>query len=329
MRLGVIGIGSIGKNHVRVCSEANTCKLVGVSDIDKRAVNEIADRFDVKPFYNYKNLISKVDAAIIATPTSTHYDIAMDFLKEGKHLLVEKPLCDNVEKAKSLVEKAEEEDLVLAVGHIERHNPVVRSVKKSLEKGKFGKLITLTSKRVGTFPGQIHDVGVILDLGIHDIDIMRYLVGEVESVYSKSGGFKQDINFEDHANIILNFENGLSGVVEVNWLTPIKIRKLFLTCSDYFVEADYVNQTITKSSSSLGKVDESYLYYLPIKSNIQQISLEKREPLKNEIEDFIDAIINSREPLTTGMDGMIALKIATAAVLSSKEEREIKIEEIE
>jgi len=329
MRLGVIGIGSMGKNHARVCSELNICKLVGVSDIDKRTVKKTADRFDVKPFYNYKNLISKVDAAVIATPTSTHYDIAMDFLKNGKHLLIEKPLCDDIEKAKSLVEKAEEEDLVLATGHIERHNPVVKSIKKSLEKGEFGKLITLTSKRVGTFPGQIHDVGVILDLGIHEIDIMRYLVGEVESVYSQSGGFKQDINFEDHANIILNFENGLSGVVEVNWLTPIKIRRLFLTCSDYFIETDYINQVITKSSSFLGKVDESDLYNLPIESNIQKISLEKREPLKNEIEDFIDAIVNSREPLTTGMDGMMALKIATAAVLSSKEEKEIKIEEME
>ena len=325
LKIGVIGIGSMGKNHARVCSELEQIELVGIADANRETANKVAEKLDTKAFFDYKELLQEVDAAIIATPTITHHDIAMDFLNNGKHVLVEKPICDSAEKAQILTKKAEETGLVLAVGHIERHNPAVKFVKEAMQNKKFGELITITSKRVSNFPGRIKDVGVIFDFGVHDIDVMRYLAGNVESVYARAGKFNKNIAHEDYANVVLNFENGVCGIVEVNWLTPTKIRKLFLTCSKNFVEADYMNQTVTISSSSFKQIDEMDLYRVPIEHNTNQIALEKREPLRNEIEDFVTAIQQNKQPLATGEDGVLVLKIVEAATQSYKKGEEVRI----
>jgi len=325
LKIGVIGTGSMGKNHARVCSELEKVELIGIADVDKVTAKKVAERFGTKSFFDYKEIIPQIDAAIIATPTFTHHKIAMDLIDNGKHVLVEKPICDSIEKAEELVKKARKEDIVLAVGHIERHNPAVKFVKDALDKKRFGELITIASKRVSKFYGRIKDVGVILDVGIHDIDIMRFLAGEVKSVYARAGRFNDNISHEDHANIILGFENEVNGVVEVNWLTPMKIRKLFLTCSENFVEADYIDQSVTISSSSFRQIDEMDLFHIPIQYDVNQVALEKREPLKNEIEDFVNAIENNKKPLATGEDGSIALKIAEAAIESYKKGEVVKL----
>ena len=325
IKLGVIGIGSMGKNHVRVCSEIDNIELVGIADIDKTAVQKIAERFDISAFFDYKELIQKLDAVVVSTPTKFHYSIVSDVLNEGKHVLVEKPMCDDVKKAEELVKKAKKEKLVLAVGHIERHNPAVKFVQAAINNKQFGELITLASKRVSNFPGRIRDTGVIFDLGIHDIDVMRFLAGNITSVYARTGRFTKTIDFEDHANIVLNFENGICGVVEVNWLTPMKVRKLFLTCSKNFVEVDYTSQTVTISSSSFKTLDEMNLYRTPLDYNINQVALEKKEPLRNEIEDFISAIDKGGKPLASGEDGVMAIRIAQAAVKSSTIGKEVKL----
>jgi UDP-N-acetylglucosamine 3-dehydrogenase len=325
LKIGVIGTGSMGKNHARVCAELDTVDLIGIADTNIETAQRVADRFNSQAFVEYKDLLSQVDAAIIATPTVTHHDIAMDFLTKGKHVLVEKPICDNVDKAQALINTAEEAGAVLAVGHIERHNPSVKFVKEAMNNDQFGELITIASKRVSNFPGRIKDVGVIFDFGVHDIDVMRFLAGNVVSVYAKAGKFNQALAYEDHANIVLNFESGLCGIVEVNWLTPTKIRKLFLTCSKHFVEADYINQSVTISSSSYERVDEMNLYRVPIQYNINQVALEKKEPLHNEIEDFITAITAKKQPLVTGYDGMMALQIVDAATRSYTTGTEVEI----
>ena len=325
LKIGVIGTGSMGKNHARICSELEQVELVGIADTNRETAKRVAEKFDTKAFFDYKELLQEVDAAIIATPTITHHDIAMDLLNRGKHVLVEKPICNSVEKAQTLTKKAEETGLVLAAGHIERHNPAVKFIKDAMQNKRFGELITITSKRVSNFPGRIKDVGVIFDFGVHDIDVMRYLAGDVESVYARAGKFTENIAYEDHANIVLNFENGICGIVEVNWLTPTKIRKLFLTCSKNFVEADYMSQTVTISSSSFKQIDEMDLFRVPIEYNTNQIALEKREPLRNEIEDFVAAIQQNKQPLATGEDGLLALKIVEAATMSYKNGVEVRI----
>jgi UDP-N-acetylglucosamine 3-dehydrogenase len=249
----------------------------------------------------------------------------MELFHHGKHVLIEKPLADTVKNAAELVKTAEKGNLVLAVGHIERHNPIVHFVKEGIQKNQFGELIALASKRVSNFPGRIKDVGVIFDFGVHDIDVMRYLAGDIRSVYARAGQFTKNIDHEDHANIVVNFESGLCGTIEVNWLTPMKIRKLFLTCSESFVEADYISQSAVISSSSFKQVNEMNLYQVPIQYNVNHVALEKKEPLHNEIADFVEAITNQRKPLASGDDGVKALKIAAAATESYKKGREVKI----
>ncbi len=277
LKIGVIGIGAMGKNHARVCAELENVELVGIADKDKNTVEKIAHRFDVPAFTDYNKLFPLIDAVVIATPTITHFDIAMDAITAGKHILIEKPVCDTVEKGKKLIKSSNDAGVVFAVGHIERYNPVVSFMKNALNKGHFGELIAISSKRVSNFPGRIRDVGVIFDFGVHDIDVMRYLGGEVKSVYARADRFNKKIKYEDHATIILNFTNELCGVVEVNWLTPMKIRKLSLTCDKSFVEADFINQSIQTSTSSFEKVDDANLHDVPIQNQISTMDLQNTE----------------------------------------------------
>jgi len=318
MKIGVIGAGSMGKNHARVCSELQDVELAGVYDIEKNTAKIVAERFRTTAYASYQEMLPKVDAVIIATPTSTHFEITQKALSLGKHVLVEKPICDIIENAQTMVKTAEKEHLVLATGHIERHNPAVAFVKEGIQKNRFGDVISLSSQRVSNLPGRIRDVGVILDFGVHDIDVMRFLSGEVTSVYAKAGVFTKKIHYEDHATILLNFENDVCGVVAVNWLTPIKIRKIFLTCSQQFVEMDYIDQSVTISSSSFKTVNEMDLYHVPMQFTSNHIALERKEPLKNEIQDFVNAVQTSKKPLATGQDGLMALRIAHGALQSYK-----------
>ncbi len=325
MKIGVIGAGSMGKNHARVCSELQDVELAGIYDIEKNTAKVVAERFHTTAYSSYQEMLPKVDAVIIATPTSTHFEITQNALSLGKHVLVEKPICDTIENAQTMVKTAEQGHLVLATGHIERHNPAVAFVKEGIQKNRFGDVIALSSQRVSNLPGRIRDVGVILDFGVHDIDVMRFLSGEVTSVYAKAGVFTKKIHYEDHATILLNFENDVCGVVEVNWLTPIKIRKIFLTCSQQFVEMDYIDQSVTVSSSSFKTVNEMDLYHVPMQFTSNHIALERKEPLKNEIQDFIHAVQFSKEPLATGYDGLMALRIAHGALQSYKNGEVIRL----
>ena len=179
LNVGVIGLGTMGQNHVRVYSEI--ANLIGVADTDEGSLSAITKRFNVKGYPDYHDLLNNEDlqAVSISTPTSTHFELANEFIKAGKHVLVEKPICGDSEKARMLVENAKKENVILAAGFIERHNPVVGLTKNLIEKKQFGDVISISSRRVSSFPSRIKDVGVILDLGIHDIDVIRYLINSV------------------------------------------------------------------------------------------------------------------------------------------------------
>ena len=326
IRTGTIGVGSMGKNHARVNSEMGV--LAGISDQDESVARPLADRFGVEYYSDYKDMLnSDIDAVTVATPTITHYKIAMDAIEAGKHVLVEKPICPTIEESQELVKAAEDAGVVLAVGHIERHNPVVKFARESIEQGRFGDIVSISARRVSSFPGRIRDVGVLLDLGIHDIDVIRYLVHEpVVSVYAL-GGKRQNDMFEDHANILMEFQSGVMGFVEVNWLTPMKVRKLAITCLENYVELDYIKQSADVSSSQVsGTVDTADLYHLPIEFDIRHVSLKKQEPLRNEHEDFVSAIVDGGQPLVTGRDGMATLKVCQAAIQSMKEGQRIRLD---
>ena len=317
MRVGVIGVGSMGQNHARVYSEF--ADLAGVADPDEEAGKAVANRFRTSWVPRHKDLLKEgIDAVSICVPTDLHFRVGMDAIEAGKHLLVEKPLCGNVRDAERLVKASREAGVVLAVGHVERHNPVVDTARRHLLAGDWGDLITAGAHRVSNFPDRVRDVGVVMDLAIHDLDVLRYLVGKpVRSVYAV-GGRQRHERFEDHATILVSFVNGVNGYVDVNWLTPLKVRKLNLTCSKNYVELDYTAQTITISSATLGQLDPFNLYQVPFDYDIRHVSLKKEEPLKIELLDFLDAIKEKRDPKVSGEDAIETLRLVEGAIESQR-----------
>ncbi|TET90970.1 MAG: Gfo/Idh/MocA family oxidoreductase [Methanomassiliicoccales archaeon] len=324
LNTGVIGVGSMGRNHARVLSEISN--LVGIADPDKKAGESVSSKMGTQYFKDYQDLLKEdIQAVSIAAPTNVHFEIAKDVMSKGVHPLVEKPMCLSLEDSEKMVKLAKDAGLTLAIGHIERHNPVVAFAKKALAGGAYGEAIALSARRVSSFPARIKDVGVIMDLGIHDVDVMRYLLGsEVESVFTQGKKMKHDV-FEDHANILLDFKNGTTGFVEINWLTPMKVRKLSLTCSKNFVELDYVKQSLVISSSSLMEYDPFNLYQVPLEYDIRKVSLQKEEPLKNELSDFLNAITRKKDPLVTGEDALMTMRAIMAAIESSKTKNRIEL----
>jgi len=317
MRVGVIGVGSMGQAHVRVFSEI--ADLVGIADPNHEVGMAVANRFSTSYFPEHRSLLGEnLDAVSICAPTHLHFRIASDAVAAGISVLVEKPMCDNVRDARRLTEAARKEGITLAVGHIERHNPVVDHAKQSLEAGEYGALITLSARRVSSFPDRIRDVGVLQDLGIHEFSVLQHLVGApVKSVFAV-GGQEKHAAFEDHATVLLQYGNGVTGVVEVNWLTPMKVRRLALTCSKNFVELDYQAQSVTISSAALLAYDPANLYQAPFEYDVRQVLLKKEEPLRRELLDLLDAIKRGRDPKVTGEEACETLSVVDAAIRSHR-----------
>ncbi len=325
MKIGVIGVGSMGQNHARVLSDLD--HLSAVMDSDEELVKSIGKKYDVPYFSDVDELLkSGLDAVTIATPANTHYDIADKVMEKGLDLLVEKPLALNSSNANKIVQKALKEDILLAVGMIERHNPVITTAKTLLDEGDVGEVITLSSKRVSSFPSRVSDMGVIMDLAIHDLDVMRYLSeSEIASVYTSGGPSNEGTGYEDHSNILIQFENGVDGLLEVNWLTPHKVRNLWITCSKEYIEIDYINQTMVMSSSQLLEYDVSNLFDIPLEHNIRKYSVKRQEPLRREMRDFIESIKKGRDPLVDGEDGLKSLEVAEAALRSLQKGEKIEL----
>jgi len=324
-KVGVVGVGSMGRNHARVLSEMGA--LAGVADPDPKARTEVATRFVVGGYATPSDMFSSVDAIVIATPTKFHRQTAIEAMEAGKHVLCEKPIAATIKDSKEMLRAAEKAGVVLAIGMIERHNPVVGFARKALAEGRFGDLVSLSARRVSSMPGRIKDVGCVLDLGIHDIDVMRYLASSpVRSVYALSGR-QGEAPFEDHADILIEFENGTTGISQTNWLTPMKVRRLSLTCMKNYVELDYMTQGVTISSSQYVSLDQGDLFQAPLEFDIRNISLKKQEPLKNELSDFLAAIEKGTEPLVSGAEGLESMRVALAAIDSSAHKKKVEMKD--
>jgi UDP-N-acetylglucosamine 3-dehydrogenase len=325
MRVGVIGVGSMGQNHARILSELGV--LASVNDVVPEVAKVVGEKYSVVHFLSYQEMLkSDVDAVVVVTPTNTHAKVATEALRAGKHVLLEKPMSGSSILLAEITDLAKSQGLVLAGGFVERHNPVVGFAKQSLSAGEYGDIITAATRRVSSMPSRIRDVGVVMDLGVHDIDVVQYVVGaKARSVYML-GGKGKDMKYEDHANILIEFEGGTTGFIEVNWLTPMKVRKLALTCSKNFVEVDYMDQSALVCSSTFKPFESGNLYKVPVEFDIRRIAIKKEEPLKRELKDFLGAIESKKEPLVTGKSALETLKIAEAALESMSTGKKVDIE---
>jgi len=310
MRAGVIGIGAMGQHHVRIYSEMEDVELVGISDISKSRVNELSGQYGVKGYTDHMQLLKQdLDVVSIVVPTTLHKLIGFDAINAGVNILMEKPIADTLENARELTDAAKSAGIKLMVGHIERFNPAVMKLKEIIESDVLGKIVSICTRRVGPYNPRIRDVGVILDIGVHDIDVISYLYGKrVNEVYAIAGANIHSM--DDHAAIMLRFDHEFSGLVEVNWLTPHKVRKLTAIGLKGVAYLDYLDQTLEVHD----------------KDWIRKAKIEKEEPLKKELEYFINAILTNKEPKPSGDDGIHALEVAMAAIESYSKAKAIEID---
>jgi len=294
IRVGVVGLGTMGQHHARMYSQLR-CELVGVADANPERAKEIGEKCHTTYYSDYHELLTKVEAVSIAVPTTLHRQVAMDFLRQGVHCLVEKPIAFSLNEAEEMVETAEKSRVKLAIGHIEQFNPAVVKLKEIVEAGTLGRLLTISTRRVGPFVPRIRDVGVVVDSGTHDIGVIRYLLGkEPVSVFSRVGSLKH--SREDYAIIVLDFA-GTTACLEVNWFTPHKVRTLEATGSEGIAYLDYIEQKLILHNSH----------------DTTTVNVQRAEPLKLEVEDFLKNIAEGTKPVVDGKEGLAILKIALEA----------------
>jgi len=310
VRVGVIGLGVMGSNHVRVLNELVDARLLAVCDVREDLAKNTAERYHCSYYTDSDKFLSDsgVDAVVIATPTITHKELALLSLEYDKHLLVEKPMAATVDDAKIILSRASSKDVFFTVGFIERFNPAVIEAKRQIQSGGIGHPILLVAKRVSQWPVRIGDVGVVVDLAIHDIDIARYVFEKDPSeVYASIGSLRH--SFEDYANILLRYDNGETAFIETNWLTPHKVRKLTVTGSEGLISLDYISQEIDIENNSM----------------LVRPRLEYREPLKVELSHFISCIKNGTKPIVSVEDGLKAQQIAEMVLKSSELHKSMKL----
>jgi UDP-N-acetylglucosamine 3-dehydrogenase len=326
LKTAVIGAGNMGKNHARVYSELEGSKLIAIAEISEEG-KTIAEQYNCTHYSDYLEMLDSedIDALSICVPTSLHKTVALECIDKGKHILIEKPIAATVEEAKEILKAARKKRTFVTVGHIERFNPAVQKLKEIMEE-RLGNPTCIIARRVGIFPPQIKDANVILDLAVHDIDVFNFLLGKTPiEVYAKSGkalGNKR----EDYAFITLDYGK-TKCFVQVNWITPVKIRNLEVTGGKGYAELNYVTQNLKVFESVYEKTHDSFGDFI-LKFGIPneiKIDINKEEPLKSEIQNFLDSTLKKSKPLITGEEGIKALQIVLKSIESYRKGQPIKL----
>ena len=292
LKVAVIGVGHLGSIHARIYKELETCELVGVCDTNETQLKGISQQFSVAGFADYKKLYKKVDAVSIAVPTKNHYAVAKDFLKHNIHVLVEKPFTLKLTEAKSLIKTAQEKSLILQVGHIERFNSAFTATQKLINNPKF-----IECHRLSAFVGRSLDIGVVLDLMIHDLDIVLGLVNakvkRVEAV-----GIPVLTPLEDIANVRIAFENGCVCNLTASRVSDEPMRKIRIFQENTYISLDY-------------RAEQAFIYQKTATGITKTaLPIEKEEPLKQELAAFIECVQQKKPPLVSGEVAYPALALA-------------------
>lgn len=311
LKVGVIGVGSMGKNHARVFSQI--ADLVAVCDTNEVQGNEIAKEYGCDFYRDLNEFLEKasVDVVSIAVPTKHHVPITKLVLEKGINVLLEKPIAQTVEEAKELLDVARVSGKKFMVGHIERFNPAVLELKKVIENQELGRIISLSSRRVGISPPKTKGASVITDLAIHDVDIFNFLLKKLPTKSAcLYGSALNNGASEDYAEILLRY-GAANASIQVNWLTPLKIRKLHVTGELGYADLDYINQqlTIFRNNYSRDLDDQGDVVIKFGNPTKVDVEVEKMEPLVIELQHFLDCVKNDKDPLVSGKDALDALDI--------------------
>jgi UDP-N-acetylglucosamine 3-dehydrogenase len=322
-RVAVIGVGSMGKNHARVYSEMPETELVAVTDNNPETAEKIGALFGVPAYQDYHQMLAseKPDAVTISVPTVLHYEVGMDVMQAGAHVLIEKPISATLEEGRALIQAAEQLGRYLMIGHIVRFNAAHQELKKRLDNGELGRVFQIFCRRAGPFPARIRDVGVILDLAPHDIDIMRYLTGtSPERVYAE---IEQRIHTdqEDLLFALLRFPGHITGALEINWLTPTKIREVLVIGERGMFRVDDLTQDLYFFENSQG-AEDLWQGLKAVKGvsegAMTRFAIQRREPLRVELESFVRAVRGEAPIAVTGEDGLEALRLSLLLIESGQ-----------
>jgi len=298
LRIGVIGVGVMGSNHARVLAELPGVKLVGVADPDRKRCDQVARSLGCASFSDAEDLVRRgVDAVTIAAPTHLHRDIAIGCAARGIHVMVEKPIASTIEESRTIVAAARRAGVTLMVGHVERFNPAVQSIKRAI---KDQDILSIAITRVGPFPPRMSNVGVVVDLAVHDIDLIRWFtdseIVEIQPQTSSAVAEREDI-----ALLQFRTASGVLAHINTNWLTPFKARTIHIATRDKYLIADLLTLQVTECFGF--QPDGSY--------SMRHLSVGYAEPLRSELVAFVNAIRTGETPAVTGEEAVASLEIAT------------------
>jgi UDP-N-acetylglucosamine 3-dehydrogenase len=298
LRVGVIGVGVMGSNHARVLAELPGVKLVGVADPDRKRCDQVARSLGCASFSDAGDLMRRgVDAVTIAAPTHLHREIAIDCAGRGIHVLVEKPIASTVEESRAIVAASRRAGVTLMVGHVERFNPAVQSIKRAI---KDQNILSIAITRVGPFPPRMSNVGVVIDLAVHDIDLIRWFtdseIVEIQPQTSSAVAEREDI-----ALLQFRTASGVLAHINTNWLTPFKARTIHIATRDKYLIGDLLTLQVTECFGF--QPDGSY--------SMRHLSVGYAEPLRSELIAFVNAIRSGETPAVTGEEAVASLEIAT------------------
>jgi predicted dehydrogenase len=328
LKVAVIGVGAMGRNHVRVYSEMPGVELVGVADADAQAAEIASRRYGGRAYTDYVQMLDeqKPDAVTIAVPTVDHLGVAHQVIQRKIHLLIEKPIAFSVDEGQQIIAAVEQAGVQLMVGHIERFNPAVIALKKHLADGELGRVFQIDARRQGPFPVRVVDVGVVIDLAVHDLDVMRYVSGtEVVRVYAETERRIHSTR-EDLLTGLVRMSDGVIGTLTINWLTPTKIRELYVTGERGMFRVDYLTQDLyffENATANGGEWENLRVLRGVSEGRMIRHVVTKKEPLRAEQEAFLAAVRGEAPVGVTGQDGLKALELAQAVVSSGLEHRAI------
>jgi len=291
-RVGVVGVGHIGSNHARLYAEIPAADFTAVYDVDLARASAIAKKYGVAAAKSLEEFAELVDAASVSTPTSSHHQIALALLRRGKHLLIEKPIAENPQHATELAELAARNQLILQVGHVERFNPVLSALEARLTHPRF-----IEAHRLSSYPNRSTDIGVVLDLMIHDLEIILHLVrSPVQNI--DAVGVPVLSRGEDIANARIRFENGCVANVTSSRISPERMRKIRVFQEDAYLSLDYEKQSGEIYRRESGKITR------------HKVPIEREEPLKQQLVSFIECASTGRQPRVSGFQATAALELA-------------------
>ena len=326
MKVGVIGVGYIGVHHLRNfyrLQKEGYVELVSASDIDVSR-KKIIEKYGAKYYKDYRDMLDKesLDILSVAVPTKFHRDVSLDAIKRGINILIEKPLSYSIQEAEEIREEAIKNSVKVMVGHVERFNPAISKLKEIINDGDVGDVISLSSRRLGG--PRLIDCGVILDLAIHDIDIMMYLTGRrVKQVFAYALTKLPEVKNEDYAIISMLLDGDIIGRVEVSRITPVKIRELDIAGTRCYVRVDYLEQSLKLIESFLKARRASWKdfkdFIRRFKPEERLLPITREEPLYLELKSFVESV-SLNKPIEVSIDDAIStIKVAFAAIASYRE----------